>query len=75
MKVPSAALSVPIKEDCENCAETEPDKESIRASVEVGNEESSRVLVRLVNEEVRRVSSSGDVSVETLIKTGRDCFE
>ena len=38
---PSDAFSVPIKEDCENCAETEPDKEIIRASVEVGNEESS----------------------------------
>ena len=25
-KVPSDALSVPIKEDCENCAEIAPDK-------------------------------------------------
>ena len=60
-RAPSDVLSVPIKEDCENCAETDPDKEIIRASEDVCEGVSSRVVVRLVNEELRRLSSTGDV--------------
>ena len=72
---PSDALNVPIKEDCANCAEIAPDKEIIRASGKVGKEVSARVLVRLVNEELRRLSSIGKISLETLIHTGTDCLE
>ena len=72
---PSDILSVPIKEDCENCAEIAPEKDIIRASVEVCIEVSSSVLVRLVNEELRRLSSICEVSLETFINTGTDCCE
>ena len=64
-----------MNEDCANCAETAPDKEIIRANAKVGNEVSSRVLVRLVNEELRRLSSIGVVSLETSVNTGTDCCE